>query len=117
MNKIIKIAENFRKDLLQKKTKYERNVASVLSELGIKFIEQQIFYYKYSFYIVDFYLPEYKIVIEVDGRQHRIRENRIKDYKRTQHLKWLGVKEVIRIDNSLCDKKFLRRLLTKKILK
>ena len=49
-------------------------------------------------YIVDFYIAEKKIVIEVDGRQHSSKENQIDDAKRDDALAALGIK-VLRYPN------------------
>lgn len=42
-------------------------------------------------YIVDFYIPEYKVVIEIDGKQHSYPENRIADIERDKYLSELGI--------------------------
>ena len=49
-------------------------------------------------YIVDFYLPEIRLVIEVDGSQHLTEFGLAADRKRTVYLESLGLK-VIRFDN------------------
>ena len=49
-------------------------------------------------YIVDFYLPEIRLVIEVDGSQHVTEAGMEADAKRTAYLESLGLK-VIRFDN------------------
>ena len=43
-------------------------------------------------YIVDFYIAEKKIVIEVDGIQHNAEENRAADEKRDADLSHWGIK-------------------------
>ena len=49
-------------------------------------------------YIVDFYIAEKKIVIEVDGRQHLLPEHREADEKRDQDLASWGI-SVLRYSN------------------
>lgn len=49
-------------------------------------------------YIVDFYIPQYKVVIEVDGRQHSRSQNRISDAERDKYLAELGIR-VLRYKN------------------
>ena len=49
-------------------------------------------------YIVDFYIAEKRIVIEVDGRQHRMTEHIISDKERDQALSVWGIK-VLRYTN------------------
>lgn len=48
-------------------------------------------------YIVDFYSPELKLIIEIDGDSH-FQENRSYDKKRQQYIESLGLK-VLRFTN------------------
>jgi very-short-patch-repair endonuclease len=50
-------------------------------------------------YIADFYCPNAKLVIEVDGGQHYSNENMEYDKVRSQHIESLGLK-VIRFTNT-----------------
>ena len=56
-------------------------------------------------YIVDFYIPDKKTVIEIDGKQHRLLEISENDIRRQNYLESLGL-TVIRINNSDINKKF-----------
>jgi len=49
-------------------------------------------------YIVDFYCPAVKIVIEIDGGQHFENDNLKKDKERDRYLSSLGLK-VLRFNN------------------
>ena len=49
-------------------------------------------------YIVDFYCPKYKLIIEVDGIQHSEEEQKEYDDVRTEDLGQLGL-EVLRFTN------------------
>ncbi len=49
-------------------------------------------------YIVDFYIPSFKLVIELDGSQHYCKENRKKDMNRDFKLSSEGIK-VLRYTN------------------
>ena len=49
-------------------------------------------------YIVDFYSPKAKLVIEIDGSQHLEKDNLIKDKQRDEDLEKLGL-TVLRFDN------------------
>jgi very-short-patch-repair endonuclease len=51
-----------------------------------------------SNFIVDFYAPSAKLVIEIDGGQHFEKEHMQRDIKRDAHLQQLGLK-VLRFDN------------------
>ena len=56
-------------------------------------------------YIVDFYIAEKKIVIEVDGAQHLIEENKKADEKRDADLALWGIR-VLRYSNESIRKSF-----------
>ena len=64
-------------------------------------------------YIVDFYIAEKKIVIEVDGIQHNAEDNKIRDEKRDADLSLWGIK-VLRYTNESVNHSFT--LVTKDIL-
>lgn len=49
-------------------------------------------------YIVDFYIAEGKVVIEIDGIQHQFPENKEKDALRDKYLSDLGIR-VLRFTN------------------
>ena len=49
-------------------------------------------------FIVDFYCPKLKLVIEIDGASHEIKKNQIRDKKKDQFLQSLGL-SIIRIDD------------------
>ncbi|MBO5065658.1 MAG: endonuclease domain-containing protein [Clostridia bacterium] len=56
-------------------------------------------------YIVDFYCPKLKLIVEIDGYQHFYEENREYDGKRTEHLEKLGF-YVLRFENTEVNKDF-----------
>ncbi len=56
-------------------------------------------------YIVDFYCPKLRVIIEIDGYQHYYEENREYDQKRTEYLERLGF-VVLRFDNIEVNKDF-----------
>jgi very-short-patch-repair endonuclease len=49
-------------------------------------------------FILDFYCPQIRLGIEVDGGQHNILENQAQDAERTEYLKRKGIK-IIRFWN------------------
>ena len=55
-------------------------------------------------YIVDFYCPQLKLVIEIDGEQHYLDENQAYEEKRNKYLESLGFK-ILRFYNSDINKK------------
>jgi ATP-dependent helicase HrpA/adenine-specific DNA-methyltransferase len=58
--------------------------------LGLKFRRQ----HSIGPYIVDFYCPDIRLAIEIDGGQHNQEENIIYDEERTTYLNSLNIKVV-----------------------
>jgi very-short-patch-repair endonuclease len=61
-------------------------------------------------YIVDFFIPKAKLVIEVDGSQHSVSENVARDQRRDAYMNSVGL-QVLRF-NSNAVLKETARLLT-----
>jgi very-short-patch-repair endonuclease len=55
-------------------------------------------------YIVDFYCPSLKLIIEIDGSQHNLPENQRYDQKRTKFLENSGYK-ILRFTNDDINKR------------
>ena len=68
---------------------------------GFRFIRQK----PIGDYIVDFYIPSAKIVIEIDGSQHYEKENRKDDKERDFKLNSEGIK-VLRYSNLDVNRNF-----------
>jgi len=62
--------------------------------LGLKFKRQ----YSIDKYVVDFYCPEHKIALEIDGSIHLLDEIKEYDKKRQKHLETFGI-TFIRVQN------------------
>ncbi len=62
--------------------------------LDVQFYRQRII----GDYIVDFFAPSVRLVIEIDGSQHFETEHIEKDKRRDEYLNKLGI-EVLRFDN------------------
>ena len=91
-------ARNLRKNM----TKEERHLwYDFLRELPVNVHRQKVI----GRYIVDFYIAEIKLVIELDGSQHYENDNMEKDAERTDYLKGYGLK-VIRIPNNEVSRNF-----------
>ena len=72
-----------------------------LKPQGIRAKRQQII----NTFIVDFYIPSAKLVIEIDGSQHCEQEARIRDEERDAALDRLGIL-VLRYSNSDINLRF-----------
>ena len=71
------------------------------SQLGSKFRRQ----HSIGGYIVDFYCPSKKLIIEIDGPNHSVKENKEYDEIRTEFFKGLDIK-VIRFNNTEINTSF-----------
>ncbi len=77
-----------RRELRHKQTQEEKILWEVIRnrKLGFKFRRQ----YSVGGYVLDFYCPEVKLAIELDGSQHFEKENLEYDEDRTDYLEVLG---------------------------
>lgn len=82
------------KIMRQKPTKAEKAFMDKLISWGIRFKFQFII----AGYIPDFYLPEYKLIVEIDGFSHYTTKGVLRDKFRTAILEKQGFK-VLRIQN------------------
>jgi very-short-patch-repair endonuclease len=94
-----KYLKTYRRELRNNSTKAERMLWKALQKNqleGRKFRRQQ----SIENYIVDFYCPTEKLIIELDGEIHNNPVNQNYDDERTIKLKELGFK-VLRFENNL----------------
>lgn len=85
-----------RQDLRNNATQPEQKLWAVLrgKQLGVKFRRQ----HGIGHYIVDFYCPEAKLVIEVDGDSHYTETAQQQDTQRDAYLQSVGLR-VLRFTN------------------
>ncbi|MBE6802932.1 MAG: endonuclease domain-containing protein [Ruminococcaceae bacterium] len=101
MKKNVKIPVNteldkYAKELRKNMTTEEKIVwYQILKGRVPKFHRQKII----GNYIADFYCPQLKLIIEIDGVQHYFEETSNYDAKRTEYFESLGF-YVLRFDNS-----------------
>ena len=118
MNKVlrdtqIKLAQ-WRNGQLSHPTKCELVFKNKLERMDFKFLFQKGFIKKnkIGFYVCDFYLPKFKLVIEIDGSSHRDRAKN--DKKKDDYLTKVRKFAVLRISNqeafSLTDADILKLL-------
>lgn len=89
---LIELGKQYAKELTEKATIYELEFKQILDQLGVEYYFQvPIVCEKNFLYILDFYLPQYKIVFEIDGWQHETKEGRKEDRIRTRRLGKLGL--------------------------
>lgn len=98
-----------RRELRKQQTQQEKILWETIRNrrLGFKFRRQ----YSVDGYVLDFYCPEVKLVIELDGSQHSEKENSLYDKDRTDFLEVLGC-TVLRFENKEIDENLEKVLLT-----
>jgi len=97
-HELVPLAKKLRKDM----TKEERHLwFDFLRTYPVRFTRQKVI----GKYIVDFYCPQTKLVIELDGSQHYEPDNVLKDSERTKFLEQFDLK-MIRIPNSEVNRNF-----------
>lgn len=99
--KLKTVACEFKSELTAKATDSERAFADILSKAGIKYKFQNIFKMGNTFSIVDFFLPDYATVVEIDGGYHNTPEQAAKDEARTRELlkRHVNIVRVVRFKN------------------
>lgn len=97
-SKLTKLSQNLRKTM----TKEERHLwYGFLKCLSVQIYRQRTF----GQYIVDFYCPSAKLVIELDGSQHYEEQGVLNDKVRDEYLYSLGL-TVLRYSNEDIHKRF-----------
>ncbi len=86
-NRLKKLARDLRKNMTPAEIKLWYGF---LSSCEYRFLRQK----PILEYIVDFYCPACKLIIEIDGESHFTEEGKEKDVKRTRKLLNLGIKEI-----------------------
>jgi len=98
------VAEEFRRELKNEKvTESETKFKAVLKAIGVKYEFQHILFVNTNgkFFILDFYLPDYNVGIEIDGGYHFTHDQYLKDSERTKTiLKFIKIRSILRFKNS-----------------
>ena len=110
------VAEEYRLKLVQNATESEKITKANLKVLGYKYYFQYIIWPSpYKFYVADFYLPEFGLVLEIDGGYHDEEAQEKKDKIRESNIKAKGY-NIARLTNSQCgvtetDRERLKRII------
>lgn len=92
--------ENRMYELRDGSNRYEQFMGQLLMKKGIDFIHQAPFVFRpHNIYFCDFYLPQYRMVVEVDGVYHQGNLQFSKDAERDANFRSVGIL-VFRVNNS-----------------
>ena len=99
----------YNKDLVRNAQALRKNMTPEEKHLWYDFLKRLPMkahrQYNIGNYIVDFYIPQKQLVIEVDGIQHLTEEHQEKDQTRDEFLEGQGLR-VLRIPNESIRKSF-----------
>lgn len=110
------LGAQYSRDLTNKATSYEILFRSVLEEAKINYVFQYpVICRREHLFIIDFFLPEYKVAFELDGSQHYTKEGQRADKRRTKLLAEFGimVKRIKNFNVKLVDVRMLREYLSR----
>lgn len=113
------IAKQYKKELQDRATPAEVCFQNILLNAGINHKFQQVMKNSSCFYIVDFYLPQYAAVVEIDGGYHNTGEQEQKDKHRTNVLiEKNGVAVVVRFKNEevFCGSEYVLQKLAQALV-
>ncbi|MGD8781487.1 MAG: endonuclease domain-containing protein [Ignavibacteria bacterium] len=98
------MTKHYNKKSQQEKRRYLRNNMTYTEkivwahirkrQLGYRFLRQ----YSVDHYVIDFYCPELKLALEIDGGIHELPENKEYDEARQKYIEGFGIK-FLRIKN------------------
>ena len=99
----------YNKDLVRNAQALRKNMTPEEKHLWYDFLKRLPMkahrQYNIGNYIVDFYIPQKQLVIEIDGIQHLTEEHQEKDQTRDEFLKGQGLR-VLRFPNESIRKSF-----------
>jgi len=95
------VLHGFATEMRRRPTQAEGVVAEALGRLGLRFVQQQPFTGGSRQRIADFYLPDQRMVLEVDGSHHETDEEQIRDDRvRDVQFRAIGI-ATVRVSNRL----------------
>lgn len=97
----LELSKQYAEKLVILSTPAEGYLKSLFNESGIRFYFQyNILFPDRKFVLADFYLPDYHLIVELDGKHHLEDEMVVKDNLRSDKLSSIGFSRVLRFLNS-----------------
>lgn len=90
--------EETQRKLLANRTSHERKFSQILSQSNTNVVEQPYFKINDKGYFLDFYLPQYNLAFELNGKVHKGEEKEFYDADRDLAFHSIGIK-TIRVSN------------------
>lgn len=106
-----KTPEQLREELIINQTPAEKLFKGYLKAAEINYEFQKLVFVEDKFYFIDFFLPEHKLAVEIDGGYHDDLIQKKKDLSRTKDLKRASiVKDILRLRNEEVNSSCIQRL-------
>lgn len=99
-----------RRSLLSNTTDAEKAACKILSSLNIRYIKQYPINTGKKIYYADIYIPQLRLILEIDGGYHYTPDQKRKDENRSSGIRRLGL-HVYRLSNK--DARSLQRVKAK----
>lgn len=103
----------FRKELKENPTKSELKAREILDHFGVNYKFQKGFYSHDFSFIVDFFIPNGRFVIEIDGGYHETQQQAQKDAWRDKKLREKRGCTIIRVKNEDVNESYIESILRK----
>jgi very-short-patch-repair endonuclease len=119
VNGLQKALKQYRRRMQQHPTRSEERFFKILHSIkGLGFIRNQkiiLCHRPLKGYLLDFYLDDYQLAFEIDGKYHETEEQKKYDLARTSYLNGIGIK-VVRIPNEKTkDEEECRNIIEKNV--
>lgn len=89
-------------ELRKNATWSEKKFCMLLDLMKIEYVFQYPLFNEWYYAIADFFLPEYNLIIEIDGEIHKKKDIKDKDKRHNKFYESLGYK-VLRLSNEKAD--------------
>lgn len=99
-----------RKELLEKSTSAEKAACAILAKLGMAYVRQFPIWTGRKKYFADIFIPELKLVLEIDGKYHFAEKQKRLDENRSAGIRRLGF-HVCRLSNK--DARSIEKVVSK----
>jgi very-short-patch-repair endonuclease len=112
---LVQTSKFYLNKLTLSETPAEIHIKKLLNEIGVEYeFQKVIFVPKSEFFILDIYLPQLHLYIELDGSHHYTDEGMLKDTKRFKKLMSVGFNKELRFSNNMAlsfDVEDLKKIL------
>lgn len=107
LNETDLLIEKYKKNNIENATESEKTFENILKSLNIKYEFQKIIVAYGEYYIMDFYLNDYNVCIEIDGKYHKDIEQIRKDVERQNNMAKVCILTIRYDDEDVLSKTYI----------